>query len=99
MGCCCSSNKVYVVNNNVPGQGKECLELLQKLLFTDSDINIMYNAFCEFDLTGDGIVSLVEFLTILQIGLNYSLELLFLLFLLLLFLLLSNFFSLFLFFF
>jgi Ca2+-binding EF-hand superfamily protein len=64
----CSSSKVYVVNNNVPGQGPECLELFQKLLFTDSDMNIMFNAFCEFDLTGDGVVSLVEFLTMLQIG-------------------------------
>lgn len=57
-----------MVNDKIPGQGPECLELLQKLLFTDADINIMYNAFCEFDLTGDGVVSLLEFLTILQIG-------------------------------
>jgi Ca2+-binding EF-hand superfamily protein len=64
----CGSSKVYVVNDRFPGQGPECLEMLQKLLFTDADINIMYNAFCEFDITGDGVVSLVEFLTILQIG-------------------------------
>jgi Ca2+-binding EF-hand superfamily protein len=69
----CNSTKVYVVNNNFPGQGPECLELLQKLLFTDSEMNIMYNAFCEFDLTGDGVVSLVEFLTMLQVG-NYTLS-------------------------
>lgn len=64
----CSSTKVYVVNDKIPGQGPDCLEMLQMLLFTDADINLMYNAFCEFDLTGDGVVSLVEFLTMLQIG-------------------------------
>jgi Ca2+-binding EF-hand superfamily protein len=66
----CGSSKVYVVNDKFPGQGPECLELMQKLLFTDADINLMYNAFCEFDITGDGEVSLVEFLTILQIGIG-----------------------------
>ena len=67
MGCC-SSSKVYVVNNNIPGQGSDCLRDLRKLQLTDDDIHVLYNAFLEFDLTGDGTVSLIEFLTILQIG-------------------------------
>ena len=59
MGCC-SSSKAYVVNNNIPGQGSDCLRDLQKLQLTDDDINVLYNAFLEFDITGDGTVSLIE---------------------------------------
>lgn len=64
----CGGSKVYVVNDRFPGQGPECLEVLQKLLLTGEEINIMYNAFSEFDIDGDGEISLLEFLTIMQIG-------------------------------
>jgi Ca2+-binding EF-hand superfamily protein len=64
----CGSSKVYVVNDNKPGQGQDCLEALRLLHLSDEDINVLYEAFSEFDLAGDGTISLIEFLTVLQIG-------------------------------
>lgn len=50
-----------------PGQGPDCLEALRTLHLSDEDINKIYAGFLEFDISGDGTVDLVEFLTILNI--------------------------------
>ena len=67
----CGSSKVYVVNNDKPGQGDDCLDALRVLRLSDEDINVLYKSFQELDVTGDGEVTLLEFLTVMNLGMTY----------------------------
>jgi Ca2+-binding EF-hand superfamily protein len=66
MGGCISSR--YVVNVHAEGQGIDCQKVLRLLKLEDDEINRMYRCFLDFDLSGDGKLSVVEFLTMLDIG-------------------------------
>jgi Ca2+-binding EF-hand superfamily protein len=58
----------FKVNRMIDGQGIECLRALKALEFSDRDINKLYSAFNEFDLSHDNKISLFEFLAVLDIG-------------------------------
>lgn len=67
----CSSSK-YVVNINVEGQGIDCQKVLKLLKLEENEINKLFCCFVKFDLSGDGKLSLIEFLTMLDLGDNYN---------------------------
>jgi hypothetical protein len=67
----CGSSSVFVVNNNIPGQDEQSLRTFETLCLSTNDINILYRAFKELDLSGDNNVNVTEFLFILNIGNNY----------------------------
>lgn len=64
----CGGTKVYHVNENIDGQGPDTLHTLKKLCLSENDINILYTAFKEFDITGDDNVGISEFLVMLNVG-------------------------------
>lgn len=63
----CSSSK-YVVNINTEGQGIDCQKVLNLLKLDDDEVNRLYRCFVNYDLSGDGKLSIVEFLTMLDEG-------------------------------
>lgn len=67
MGCCCSGGVKFVPNDKVPGQDLDAYKAFQTIYLSDSEINKMYQSFCNFDVNGSGEVSYVEFLTILDL--------------------------------
>jgi Ca2+-binding EF-hand superfamily protein len=66
MGGCMSAK--YAVNVHAEGQGIDCQKALSLLKLNDEEINRIYRCFVKFDLSGDGKLSIVEFLTMLDIG-------------------------------
>lgn len=77
----CSSSK-YTVNKKIEGQGLDCQRALNLLKLDENEINKLYRCFVKFDLSGDGQLSLIEFLTILDLGKRISFLSFFFLFLL-----------------
>jgi Ca2+-binding EF-hand superfamily protein len=65
MGC---SSSRYVVDINTEGQGIDCQRILKLLKLSDSEVNRLYRCFLKYDLSNDGKLSILEFLTMLDIG-------------------------------
>jgi Ca2+-binding EF-hand superfamily protein len=68
MGC---SSSRYVVDINTDGQGIDCQRVLNLLKFNDKEVNQLYRCFVKYDLSNDGKLSILEFLTMLDIGMTW----------------------------
>mmetsp|Transcript_4703 Transcript_4703/g.7681 ORF Transcript_4703/g.7681 Transcript_4703/m.7681 type:complete len:453 (+) Transcript_4703:91-1449(+) len=59
MGCF-HSRHVFEVNNEIEGQDKATMEVLEELGLSASDINVLYTAFWDIDADGSGAIQPIE---------------------------------------
>ncbi len=64
----CFSSKVFVINEDVPGQGADAAEAFRDLDLSVNDINKLYKAFKTFDVKDDDGIEISEFLVRLKLG-------------------------------
>lgn len=63
----CFGSKVFIADSHTPGQSKSDLALMMMLGFSQSDINVLYRAFCKIDVTGDNEIEFAELCAVLKL--------------------------------
>ena len=61
MGLCWSS-KVFVINDNISGQGAEAVRIAGKLNISRREMDLLYNQFTGLDADSSGFIDVSEFI-------------------------------------
>ena len=54
--CCCSCSRTFRVQSSVSGQDEEAMKVFEDLFLTQSDLNLLFNAFCDIDADDSGVI-------------------------------------------
>lgn len=66
MGSACTTK--FKVNEDLPGQGMEVMQIAKVLRFEKRDLDKLYANFCKIDVSGDAVISVSEFIVVNKIS-------------------------------